>query len=73
MARQRLGEKKVQKLRGLLGLPIVGAFARGGTEHRLDLCLEDGRILHLYPDGSIEEATFRHGITTKLPPPLTTR
>ena len=42
--RQRLSEKKVAKIRALTGLPVFAVLVRGGTDHRKDLCLEDGRI-----------------------------
>jgi hypothetical protein len=59
MARQRLGPKKTAKLRRQLGLPIVKVMVRGNTDHRLDLCLEDGAITCLYWDGVIEKTTRR--------------
>ena len=46
--RQLLGQKKVNKLRVLTGLDIVKVMVRGGTNHRLDLCLSDGYIATLY-------------------------
>lgn len=54
MARQRVGEKKVRKLREKLGLPIVTALVRGGTDHRIDLCLEDGSVTYYWKDGTLE-------------------
>ena len=54
MARCVVGEKKVEKYRLQTGLPIVTAFVRGGTDHRVDLCLEDGTVASLYRDGTIE-------------------
>jgi len=47
--RQKLGEKKVKKLRGELNLPIVHVLVRGGTNHRQDLCLKDGTIMNYWP------------------------
>ena len=47
--RQRLGEKKTRQLRERLGLPIVKVMVRGGTDHRQDLCLEDGTITSYWP------------------------
>lgn len=63
MARQRLGAKKVAQLARRLGLPIIGVFVRGGTDHRQDLCLPGGRILCYWPrTGETEETTTRHGL-----------
>lgn len=58
--RQLLGPKKVAKLRRETGLPIVKVMVRGGTDHRRDLCLEDGRIVHLWNDGTMDESKLRH-------------
>lgn len=60
MARQRLGVKKTNKLIAETGLPIVAVLVRGGTHHRRDLCLSDGRVVHLYRDGSQELSPIRH-------------
>ena len=57
--RQRLGPKKVQKLRERTGLPVLFAMVRGGTNHRIDLCLEDGSIMNLYRDGTLEKDDLR--------------
>ncbi len=51
--RQRMSEKRVAQMRQVLGLPIVKVLVRGGTQHRKDLCLEDGSITYLYPDGTV--------------------
>ena len=56
MAKQKLGEKKVNKLIQKTGLDIVHVLTRGGTNHRLDLCTRDGFIYHLYKDGEIEKS-----------------
>ena len=53
MARQRLGQKKVDKLRKQTGLDIIKVMVRGGTDHRLDLCLFNGTITRLYKDGTM--------------------
>lgn len=42
--RQALGPKKVRRLREKTGLAIKYALVRGGTGHRTDLHLEDGRV-----------------------------
>ena len=52
--RQRVGEKKLRRLRDQTGLPVVAAMVRGGTDHRIDLCLEGGHVAALYRDGTIE-------------------
>ena len=52
--RQRMGEKKVKKLAAKTGLPVVGAFVRGNTDHRVDLLLDGGVVACLYRDGEIE-------------------
>ena len=55
MARQRLGDKKLRRLRRQLGLPIVRALVRGGTNHRVDLILEGGQMVHYWPaSGQLE-------------------
>jgi hypothetical protein len=54
MTRQKLGPKKIKILCLSTGLPIHAAFARGGTNHTLLLCLKDGRVFHLYKDGSLQ-------------------
>ena len=54
--RQRLGKKKVLKYRRETGLDVIAGLVRGGTDHRVDLCLRDGSIVHLWPDGSTEVA-----------------
>ena len=56
MAGQRLGKKKVNKLRIKTGLDIVHVLVRGGTNHRLDLCVKDGTLYHLFKDGEIEKS-----------------
>lgn len=60
--RQRLGKKKVEKLKQKTGLDIVGVLVRGNTEHRKDLCLRDGTITCLFPDGEMFKSTTRHNL-----------
>jgi hypothetical protein len=67
MSRQRLGTKKIEKLKRETGLPIVAVLVRGGTDHRLDLCLDDRSIVHLYRDGVMEKSDMRHSYTTSPP------
>lgn len=50
--RQALGPKKVEKLRQQTGLDIVKVMVRGNTGHRRDLCLADGTVVCLWPDGT---------------------
>jgi len=47
--RQCLGPKKVVRLRKVLNLPIEHVLVRGNTNHRQDLCLEDGSIVMYWP------------------------
>jgi hypothetical protein len=53
MARQLLGRKKTVALRKQTGLDIIAVLVRGGTEHRRDLCLRDGTVKFMWPDGEI--------------------
>jgi hypothetical protein len=48
-----MSDKNAKKLAASTGLPVVMVMVRGGTSHRKDLCLEDGSIRCLWPDGSI--------------------
>lgn len=58
MTRQWVGVKKVRKYAAATGLPVVRALVRGGTDHRVDLCLEDGSVVSYWPrDGTIEHDT----------------
>lgn len=58
MARQLLSDKNVNKYRKKYGLDIVGVLVRGGTDHRKDLLIKDGTIVHLFKDGTIEKAEY---------------
>ncbi len=64
MARQQMGEKKVSRWREQTGLPVIAVLVRGGTNHRKDLCLEDGSVVHMFSDGTMEKSDIRHGIKT---------
>lgn len=58
MTRQWVGEKKVRRYAKATGLPVVKALVRGGTDHRVDLCLEDGSVVAYWPsDGTVEHDT----------------
>ena len=59
--RQRLGKRKVRRYREKTGLDVVAGLVRGNTGHRVDLCLGDGSVVHMWPDGSTEIAQgMRH-------------
>lgn len=61
MARNRLGAKKVARLQiQHPDLDIVTALTRGGTGHRIDLCLRDGTVMHLFRDGTRMKSSLRH-------------
>lgn len=56
--RQALGEKKVKRLGEKLGLPIIRAVVRGGTDHRIDFRIDgDDSVYSLNRDGTIEKIT----------------
>lgn len=57
MARCRVGQKKIKKYKKQTGLPVLTALVRGGTDHRIDLCLDDGSVMYWYKDGSMEKAS----------------
>lgn len=58
--RQKLGAKKIAKLKRELGLNIVKVLVRGGTDHRKDLFLPDGSVMYLFKDGTIFETNQTH-------------
>lgn len=51
--RQKMSKKNVEKLAKELNLPIEQILVRGGTNHRKDLCLEDGSIICLFQNGEL--------------------
>lgn len=66
MARQLLSRRKIRRIEaqlfqmGICLLPrIVKVMVRGNTEHRKDICLEDGSILNLWPDGTIQRSQMQ--------------
>ena len=61
MARQRMSNKNTKKYREKLNLPIKYILVRGGTDHRKDLCLKDGSVIHMYKDGTLEKSTMKWG------------
>ena len=62
MARCRVGEKKIALYRRKTKLPIIAALVRGGTDHRIDLCLEGGIVIHWYNDGTMEKSEIGHNM-----------
>ena len=59
MARQSMNKKNVAKYSKKYNLPIVHVLVRGGTDHRKDFCLEDGSIVHLHNNETMEKADIR--------------
>lgn len=63
-----MNKKKTRQMAQKYSLPVVAVLVRGGTGHRKDLCLEDGSIIHLYPDGDMEKSEYTHKINpTEIP------
>ena len=60
MSRQTLNDKKIRAIARKTGLPVVAVLVRGGTDHRKDLCLEGGKVVHLYKDGTMEDSIIKH-------------
>lgn len=60
--RQLMSHKNVARLRLEHNLPIVAVMVRGGTNHRKDLCLDDGTMVCLWPDGDLEKSEHKHGV-----------
>lgn len=54
--RQQLGKAKVERYRRQTGLDVIAGQVRGGTNHRVDLCLRDGSVVYLWPNGRTEKA-----------------
>lgn len=59
MARCIMNEKKTKKLSQQLGLPIEIILVRGDTDHRKDLYLTGGKIIHLYKNGTMKESKVK--------------
>lgn len=53
--RQQLGPRKIKKYAQMTGLAVIKGLVRGGTDHRVDLELADGRWFSLWPDGTLQE------------------
>lgn len=58
--RQRVGAKKVARLRKQTGLPVYSAQVRGNTGHRIDLFLENGEMWCLWPDGTLRKSEYQN-------------
>lgn len=55
MARNQItNPRKLRQLGAKIGQPVIVALTRGGTDHRIDCKLADGRDVSLYRDGTIE-------------------
>ena len=59
--RQSMNPKNIKKYSKKYSLDIVKIFVRGGTNHRKDLCLSDGTVTCLYPDGSLIKTNDKWG------------
>jgi hypothetical protein len=60
--RQTLSKKNVNKIARQTGLPVLAVLVRGGTDHRKDLCLDDGSVMHLEKDGTMEISPIKWNI-----------
>jgi hypothetical protein len=49
----------LSRVADLVGEPIEFATTRGGTDHRIDAYLPDGRIIYVYRDGTTEPSNIR--------------
>ncbi len=61
MSRQRCSDKTVRRIRKQTGLDVVHAQAH--HNHGTILCVSDGSVWDLYPDGSFardDKATWRY-------------
>lgn len=68
MARNRItNPKTLAKIASIVGQPIAHAVTRGGTDHRVDACLPDGSILHVYKDGTTEPCPWRWASRAEVP------
>lgn len=57
--RCRVGEKTLRRYRQQTGLPIHHALVRGGENHSVMLCLDDGSIKWLHKDGTLVASGVR--------------
>lgn len=57
MGAQTIGRKGLARLTRLTGLPVVSAWALGGT-HIKELHLADGRMIYLYPNLGTQETEY---------------
>jgi hypothetical protein len=72
VTRCRLGPRKLRQLSRRIGLEVVSALTRGGTDHRVDLRTADGQRLCWWPDGTLQPAELarKHALEAMPPPPL---
>ena len=56
--RQTVGEKRLKRYRRETGLDVLAALVRGNTDHRIDLCIADGSVMHWYRDGRLEKSSI---------------
>ena len=47
--RQECGAKKLRQLSRLIGIKVVSAMVRGGTNHRYDITFDDDRRASYWP------------------------
>jgi hypothetical protein len=60
MARCRIeNPKKLRRLAAQISQSIVGAWTRGGTDHRIDCLLPTGEIVSVYKDGQYARSDGR--------------
>jgi hypothetical protein len=50
-----MNERKTARIAVKYNLPISHILVRGGTDHRKDLLLKDGSVVHLNKDGTIKK------------------
>jgi len=51
--RQSLNKKNTRRIAQKTGLPVEQVLVRGGTDHRKDLLLNNGVVVHYLKDGSL--------------------
>ena len=59
MATQRLGKKKLKRLREKTGLDVEIAIVRGGWDHSIKLLLSDLTVAFLNKDGTVEYTEYK--------------
>ena len=63
---QKLKYHKVKKIAEETGLPVIAVLVRGGENHVKSLCLENGKVVLMLPDGTLKPSEFGHNIKDKL-------